>query len=161
MIQEPVLLRAGAPAPDFKGITHKGDTWQLSQHRGKYVVLLFYPKDFTPGCTRELKEMKHLEPIVPPEKVEIVGISKDKPDVHKKFKEKTSFPFTLISDVSGEICRKYDALALWNLPKRKTYIICPEGYIIRIYNKVDPANHYREILAFLNNIGAINTESCR
>ncbi len=156
MIQEPVLLRAGAPAPDFEGITQEGEKWKLSNHLGKYIILLFYPKDFTPGCTSELRSMKNLDPFVISENVEIVGISRDKPATHRKFKEKVGFSYSLISDESGEICKKYEALAFWGLPKRKTFIICPEGYIIRIYNKVKPATHYKEILAFLKNVYAIN-----
>ncbi|NPA34934.1 MAG: peroxiredoxin [Chlorobi bacterium] len=155
MIQEPVLIKAGAPAPDFEGITDEGKKWRLREQAGKYVVLLFYPKDFTPGCTSELKGIKNLDPMVIPQNVEIVGVSRDKPSSHRKFRERLGFPYTLISDESGEICRKYEALAFWGLPKRKTFIISPEGYIIRIYNKVKPATHYKEILAFLRNIKAI------
>ncbi len=156
MTREPLVIRAGAPAPNFEGITHDGKKWRLSDHLGKYVVLLFYPKDFTPGCSSELKNMRNLESIVIPNNIVIVGISRDKPEAHKKFREKLGFPYPLISDESGEICRMYESLALWGLPKRKTFIICPEGYIIRIYNNVKPATHYKEILAFLRNIYAIS-----
>ena len=142
--------------PDESGKFHK-----LSDYHGRWVVLYFYPKDDTPGCTKEacgfrdgLSQLEELG-------VAVLGVSKDSPKSHQKFKEKYHLNFPLLSDESKEVIQAYGA---WGEKSfmgrkfsgilRKTYLIDPEGEIKKIYEKVNPAKHSAEILAdvkvFLN-----------
>lgn len=142
--------------PDESGEFHK-----LSDYRGRWVVLYFYPKDDTPGCTKEacgfrdgFHQLEELGVIV-------LGVSKDSPKSHQKFKEKYHLNFSLLSDESREVIQAYGAWGeksfmgrIFSGTLRKTYLIDPVGEIRKIYEKVSPVKHGQEILAdvkkFLN-----------
>lgn len=139
--------------PDENGKLHK-----LSDYKGKWVVLYFYPKDDTPGCTKEAcgfrDGLNQLEKIG----VVVLGVSKDSPRSHLKFKEKYHLNFSLLSDESKEMMQAYGAWGEKSFMEqkfmgtlRKTYLIDPNGEVRKVYEKVDPTKHSEEILADVKN----------
>lgn len=146
-------IREGARAPDFelKGSDNKAH--RLSDFKGKNVVLYFYPRDDTPGCTIEAKGFnKAVETL---EKIDtvIIGISKDDLDSHKKFCNKYSLKFLLLSDPESKVIKLYDAYGDKGIfgmgTLRKTYIIDKGGNIKKIFNKVRPLGHNKEVITAL------------
>jgi peroxiredoxin Q/BCP len=147
------MLKVGTKAPDLTLLDQDEVVHSLKQYRGSYVLLYFYPKDDTPGCTKEAcaitdvyKDFKKLGIVV-------LGVSKDSPKSHKKFAEKYNLPFTLLSDKDLTVAQTYGAwqektmfgkTALGMM--RISYLIDKEGKIVNVYPKVDPPNHALEIL---------------
>ena len=139
--------------PDQDGKAHK-----LSDYKGKWVVLYFYPRDDTPGCTREACGFRDYAKQYKAKNAVILGVSKDSVESHKKFAEKYHLNFTLLSDESKEVIKAYKA---WGEKKfmgkifdgvlRKTYLINPEGVIVYAYEKVNPLIHSEEILKDISN----------
>ncbi len=134
--------------PDQDGKTHK-----LSEYLGKWIVVYFYPKDDTPGCTKEACGFRDAMEAFSKHRIVVLGISKDSVASHKKFAEKYHLLFPLLSDPSLEVIKQYTA---WGEKKfmgksyqgilRKTYLINPQGKIAKIYEKVNPLVHANEIL---------------
>lgn len=134
--------------PDQNNTVHN-----LKDHKGSWVVVYFYPKDDTPGCTKEACSFRNNLALFQKEKVTIFGISKDSPLSHKKFAEKYHLNFPLLSDESKDTIKAFGA---WGKKKfmgreyegilRKTYIINPEGEIVKEYSNVNPVDHAKEIL---------------
>tara|TARA_Y100000590_G_scaffold407070_1_gene496958 strand:- start:668 stop:1156 length:489 start_codon:yes stop_codon:yes gene_type:complete len=140
----------GDLAPDFTLPDESNIRHSLSNYRGKNVILYFYPKDNTPGCTKEACSFRDsYEEIIELNTI-IFGVSYDKPSKHKNFKSNFSLPFTLLSDVEGVVTKAYNANG-WFFPKRKTYLIDSTGIIVKIYEKVDISNHTKDIIEFLSN----------
>lgn len=148
------MLNVGDTAPDFTLSDQFGEIHKLSDYRGKKVVLYFYPKDDTPGCTKEACSFRDNFQEYRKRKMVVLGVSKDSTKSHVKFSEKYSLPFTLLSDDDTEVSQAY---GVWCLKKfmgkeyyginRMTFIIDEDGQILRIYEKVKPENHAEEILA--------------
>jgi peroxiredoxin Q/BCP len=117
----------------------------LSEWRGKWVVLYFYPKDGTVGCTEEACSFRDANESLLARDAVVVGVSKDSPESHAKFIAHYNLPFTLLSDPDGTVIKQYDS---WTpiFAKRQTFIISPEGYIAKEYPKVTPAEHATQIL---------------
>jgi peroxiredoxin Q/BCP len=139
------LLSIGAHAPEFSLQDHTGTIRTLSDYKGSYVVVYFYPKDDTPGCTKEACMIRDMYDEYAQNGIVVLGISKDSPESHIKFKEKYELPFTLLSDPGQSTIQAYGASGtLFN--KRITYIIDPEGVIAKVYPDVDPASHAMELL---------------
>lgn len=146
-------LKVGEMAPDFALPDDAGVVHRLSQYRGRWVVLYFYPKDMTPGCTVEAKGFRdHYDRLLQEEAV-VIGISADPPERHRTFREKHHLPFILLSDTEHKTLEAYDAWGQKRIfgkavtgPLRKTYIIDPEGRIAKIYPKVNPIGHAEEVL---------------
>ena len=148
------MLNVGDTAPDFTLSDQFGEIHKLSDYRGKKVVLYFYPKDDTPGCTKEACSFRDNFQEYRKRKMVVLGVSKDSTKSHVKFSEKYSLPFTLLSDDDTEVSQAY---GVWGLKKfmgkeyyginRMTFIIDENGQILRIYEKVKPENHAEEILA--------------
>jgi len=138
---------------DFSLPDQNGDLHKLSDYRGQYVVLYFYPKDETPGCTVEACSFRDNQEIFKKNGIVILGVSKDTVASHKKFAQKHNLRFTIFSDVEKKVIKKYKA---WGEKKflgrtydgtlRKTYLIDKEGNIIKEYEKVSPLTHVAEIL---------------
>ncbi len=147
------MLKIGDKAPEFTGIDHNGKEMSLNQFKGKKLVLYFYPKDNTPGCTAEACDLRDNYQRFLAEGYDIVGVSKDNTKSHQKFIEKNGLPFPLISDESKEIQKKYDA---WGKKKmmgreyegtlRKTFVIDENGIIQDIIEKVKTKQHSSQIL---------------
>jgi peroxiredoxin Q/BCP len=143
------LLPEGAPAPDFAARDQRGGTVRLAEHRGKAVVLYFYPMDDTPGCTAEACGFRDDIPAWQRAGAVVMGVSTQGVDSHRGFAAKHALPFPLLADTDKAICRAYGALGLTGLARRVTYLIGPDGRVARAWDKVSPRGHSQEVLAAL------------
>jgi len=149
-------IPSGIPAPDFELPDETGVLRKLSDFRGRPVVLYFYPKDDTPGCTTEACNFRDDYSAYKKAGVTILGVSPDSVKSHVKFKQKFDLPFPLLADADHKICELYDVWALKNFMGREymgvlrtTFLIDAEGKILRVFEKVKPAEHSAELLAEL------------
>ncbi len=149
------ILKIGDDAPIFTLPDSQGNQVSLNDYKGKWAVLYFYPKDDTPGCTKEAcqfrDDFKTLEALG----AKVIGISIDDSFSHKKFAEKYNLPFPLLSDASGDVADRYGALnnfLVIKLAKRYTYLINPKGKIAKIYLSVDTSKHSQEIIEDLKEL---------
>lgn len=143
----------GDLAPDFTLPTDSGEELTLSSLRGRPVVLYFYPKDDTSGCTTEACEFRDLVPRFDSSKAVILGVSPDSVASHKKFKDKYELTFPLIADTEKVACQAYDVWKEKSMygkkymgVERTTFVIDAEGKIARVYNKVKPAGHAADVM---------------
>ena len=146
------LPETGSQAPDFRLPDQQGRQHALGDYAGRWLVLYFYPKDDTPGCTREACAFRDGLAKLEAAGAKVAGISVDSPQSHQTFAAKYNLPFTLLADVDGKVARRYGVLMDWKLlrmAKRTTFLIDPAGRIHRIYKQVDPERHADEILADL------------
>jgi peroxiredoxin Q/BCP len=148
----------GSKAPNFKLKNQNGETISLSDFKGKNVVLYFYPKDDTSGCTAEACSFRDDFPKFEKTDAVILGVSPDSVESHKKFEQKYRLNFNLLSDEKKEILQKYEVWKEKNMYGRKymgvertTYIIGPEGKIKKIFRKVKVSGHNKEVLEALKN----------
>ena len=142
----------GTTAPSFKLVSNEGKETNLSKYKGKWVVLYFYPKDFTSGCTleahnfqRDLDKYKKLH-------VVILGVSVDTAESHKSFCAKEGLNFKLLADTDAKVSEQYGSVMDYKgakLSARNTFIINPKGKIAKVFVKVSPAGHSEEVLAAL------------
>jgi len=145
----------GGPAPAFELLDQEGNTRRLEDYSGKWVVLYFYPKADTPGCTTESCAFRDNIFAFRAIGAEIVGISLDDVSSQKEFAEKYSLPFPLLSDAQGTVAESYGVLrnfAVMKMASRETFIIAPDGTIARHYEDVDPDEHSAEVLADLKTL---------
>jgi len=150
-------LSIGDPAPSFTAVTQDGLTVSLENFKGKKLLLYFYPKDNTPGCTAEACSLRDNFQILKDQGVEILGVSPDSAESHKKFIANHVLPFDLIPDKEKIIIREYGA---WGRKKlygkeyegliRTSFLIDEAGKIMHIFTKVDTKNHARQVLEVLN-----------
>jgi len=143
-------LSPGIQAPDFALSDETGTIRKLSDFAGKKLVLYFYPKDATPGCTKEACSLRDSYALFREQEIEIVGISYDSPESHARFKEKYHLPFALLSDSTRETAKAYGAyksIKNYLFPERITFIINEAGTITDILENIDVTNHGEEILA--------------
>jgi peroxiredoxin Q/BCP len=148
------MLKAGDKAPSFSLSSDDGEVVSLKDFKGKTVVLYFYPKDMTPGCTQEACDFRDASSQFKKSKAVILGVSKDSVARHTKFKEKYELNFPLLSDESGEVCEAYGVWKEKSLYGKKfmgiertTFIINPLGKIEKIFNKVKVKGHLEEVLS--------------
>ena len=144
-------LKIGDVAPDFELPFGSGKR-RLSEYRGKVVVVYFYPKDDTPGCTTEACNFRDNFDDYKSKGIEVIGVSVDSESSHKKFVEKYDLPFVLAADTSKEISKKYHVLGV-GTAKRVTFIINKEGKIAHIYQKVSPKEHANEVIGKIKELG--------
>jgi peroxiredoxin Q/BCP len=151
-----LTLQEGDPAPDFTAPTNGGGTVSLADFRGKHVVLYFYPKDDTPGCTKEACAFRDRIGALKRKGAVVLGVSVDSPKSHNKFVKKFKLPFTLVSDEDRKIVQAYGVWGEKSFMGRKylgthrvTFLIGPDGRIKRIWPKVKPDEHVEEVLAAL------------
>lgn len=139
------------PAPDFSLPDETGQTHTLKDYAGKWLVLYFYPKDDTPGCTVEACSLRDARDKLTELGAQVVGVSKDEASSHEKFKAKHSLNFTLLSDPDGKTIEAYGAWGPKMFGKlgiqRKTFIINPAGEIVKVYGKVTPLGHGEQVVA--------------
>jgi len=154
---EDKVLKEGEMAPDFSLPTSDGGKTSLKDFKGKkQVVLYFYPKDDTPGCTKEACGFRDTIGEYEAQDAVVLGVSSDDEASHKKFIQKYSLPFTLLSDVDGSVSKNYGVYkkknmygkSYWGI-ERTTFIIDKSGLIARIFPKVQVENHINEVLKFL------------
>jgi peroxiredoxin Q/BCP len=150
------MISIGKKASDFSLQDQTGKTQKLSDHLGKWVLLYFYPKDDTPGCTVEACTLRDNLPKFATKKLTVLGVSKDTVESHKKFAAKYKLPFTLLADPEKKVM---DAYGAWGKKKfmgreymgtlRMSFLIDPQGVVKKIYPKVKPPKHAEEVLADL------------
>ncbi|MUM65813.1 redoxin domain-containing protein [Acidianus infernus] len=147
------MVKIGDKAPLFEAINDNGDKIALSDFIGKHnIVLYFYPKDDTPGCTREACAFRDNWDLLKDYDVVVIGVSSDNVESHKRFKEKYNLPFILISDPDGKIRELYGAKG-FILPGRVTFVIDKNGIIMHVYkSQFNPVNHVKEALRALEEI---------
>ena len=151
-----IKLKVGDPAPDFRGITQSGKQICLKDYLGKKLVLYFYPKDDTSGCTAEACSLRDSFQDIKNKGIEILGVSPDGATSHQKFIKKNVLPFNLIPDIEKKIIRDY---GVWGKKKlygreyegliRTTFLIDEKGIVEHIFAQVDTRNHSQQILAVL------------
>lgn len=150
------MLEVGTKAPEFTLPDQNGEERSLSDYKGQKVVLYFYPKDMTTGCTKQACAFGELYPQFKEKGAVVLGVSKDTVASHKKFEEKHGLPFTLLSDIEKEVIQAYD---VWKEKKmygkvsmgvvRTTYLIDENGIIIKAFDKVKAADNPKEMLGEL------------
>ncbi|NCQ83298.1 MAG: peroxiredoxin [Microcystis aeruginosa W13-18] len=142
------------PAPDFTLPTNTGEgNISLSDYRGKWVVLYFYPKDFTPGCTLEARRFQQDLPKYIAKNTQILGVSADDVDSHAEFCDSEGLKFPLLADTTGDVSKAYGSW-MGYVSLRHTYLIDPQGILKEIYLGVNPAIHSAEVLARLEELQA-------
>lgn len=151
-----MVITKGEKAPEFELMDSEGNLHRLSDYKGQTIVVYFYPKDDTPGCTKEACSFRDTYADFRKAGVEIIGISPDTVNSHAKFTGKYDLPFILLSDPDHEVCEAY---GVWGLKKsfgreyegvyRTTFIIGPEGEIKRVFENVRPSDHSQEVLETL------------
>ena len=144
------LLAVGAAAPEVVGTDAKGTTFKLSAQvkAGKYAIVYFYPKDDTPGCTKEACAFRDAFDKFVAAGVTIFGVSRDPEPSHKAFMQKYTLPFPLVADPSGAVQKAYRVPStIWGGSKRVSFLVGTDGKIARVYPDVDPGVHAKELLA--------------
>ena len=150
------MLVAGTQAPSFSLPDQNGQTHTLEEYRGQKVVLYFYPKDNTPGCTKQACAFGELYPQFREKGAVVLGVSRDSVASHKKFEEKYGLPFTILSDEGLETIKAYDVWQEKNMYGKKTmgvvrttYLIDESGVIVRAFGKVKAAENPQQMLDML------------
>jgi peroxiredoxin Q/BCP len=146
---------AGTAAPEFSLTTNEGKQASLKDYRGKWVVLYFYPKDFTSGCTTEARNFQRDLQKYQSENAVILGVSVDTAESHKEFCAKEGLNFKLLSDPNATVSTEYGSVMEYNgakLSARNTFLIDPEGKIVKVFTGVKPDVHSAEVLAALNTL---------
>ncbi|MFB9974695.1 thioredoxin-dependent thiol peroxidase [Allobacillus sp. SKP2-8] len=153
-----MTVEVGQTAPDFTLPASNGESISLSDYRGKYVVLYFYPKDMTPGCTTQACDFRDQYEKFSELDAVILGVSPDSVDRHNKFIEKHELPFLLLADEDHQVAETYD---VWKLKKnfgkeyegieRSTFIIDKEGNLVKEFRKVKVKDHVEEALQYIEN----------
>jgi peroxiredoxin Q/BCP len=147
-------LSEGMIAPDFTLVDQDNINRSLSDYKGNWVVLYFYPKDDTPGCTTEACSFRDNIEIISKLNTIILGVSVDSQESHKEFSEKYSLPFPILADINGKVAKEYDSYGSFvgfKYASRHTFIINPSGKIHKIYKKVNPSKHASEVIEELKN----------
>jgi peroxiredoxin Q/BCP len=150
------VVEEGKPAPEFELATDTGETVSLASLRGKNVVLYFYPKDDTPGCTAQACAIRDSMSDFQNRNAVVLGVSPDDEASHRKFKEKYSLPFTLLADPGHQVAEEY---GVWVEKKnygkkymgieRSTFVIDPKGKVKKVLRRVDPQKHADQVLELL------------
>ena len=148
-------IKVGSKAPNFTLSDQNSIQHQLSDYEGSWVILYFYPKDDTPGCTTQACDFRDAVKRIIASKSNVFGVSLDSVESHKRFANKNNLPFSLLSDESGEVSEAYDSLnnfMSFKSAKRNTFIIDPDGKVAKIYLSVKPSTHSQMVLNDLNQL---------
>jgi peroxiredoxin Q/BCP len=151
-------LHPGQPAPAFALPDQQGKVHRLDDYRGQWVVLYFYPKDDTPGCTKEACRLRDDITALRALHVQVIGVSLDSTDSHARFARKHALPFPLLSDAEGKTADAYGAL--WSLgpirfARRHTFVIDPQGRVAKIYRQVEPDRHSAQLVTDVRSLQAL------
>lgn len=141
------MLTQGQEAPDFSLPDEKGEIHTLHQYQGSWLLLYFYPKDDTPGCTKEACSLRDHALQYEKNDTMVIGISSDSSESHKRFIAKYKLPFLLLSDKDKKVIATYGAVNEAQGTKRISYLIGPDGIIEKTYLQVNPTTHAEEVLA--------------
>lgn len=157
-----MIISMASKVKNFSAPTNGGGVFKLSEHAGKTVVLYFYPKDATPGCTTEGLDFAALHKKFLAANAIVVGVSRDSVKSHDKFCEKHGFPFSLISDEDEALCTQFDVIKMKNMYgkqvrgiERSTFVIGPDGKLAKEWRGVKVAGHADEVLQFVKSIVAL------
>lgn len=153
LLSRSVTPTAGSSAPDFTLPSQDGTPVSLKDYRGKWVVLYFYPKDQTPGCSREAHNFEADQPKYAERNAVVLGVSVDSVESHKRFCTKDGLNFKLLADTGKKVSEAYGSLTNFGVVKfstRNTFLIDPSGKIAKAYISVDPLKHSQEVLADLD-----------
>ncbi|ABW01076.1 peroxiredoxin [Caldivirga maquilingensis] len=150
------MVKEGEEAPNFELSDHNGSTIRLSDYRGRWIVLYFFPKAFTPGCTIETKEFSRLWDELEKMGVTVFGISTDSVETQRKFAEKYGVKFKLLSDHDKNASKAYGVLGLIGMAERVTFIINPEGKVVKVIKGVKPDEHPVKALEYLRAVIKVN-----
>lgn len=150
------MVKVGKKAPAFKLPDQDGEVHTMQDYKGKWVLIYFYPKDDTPGCTKEACAIRDDFPAFGKLKAKVIGVSADSVESHKKFAKKYKLPFTLLADVDKKLINAY---GVWQKKSmygreymgivRSSFLINPKGSIAKIYPKVNPIEHAEEVITDL------------
>lgn len=140
------LLPVGAPAPDLAGKDERGAAVGLRDYRGSPVVVYFYPKDETPGCTKEACAFRDNYQAFASKGVHILGVSQDTEEIHRQFRTKFKLPFALVADADGAVTRAYGVKSTLGMSSRVTFLVDGQGRIAKVWPDVDPVVHATEVL---------------
>ncbi len=154
-LTDTVMPQAGQQAPEFQLPSQDGSTVDLKDFRGKWVVLYFYPKDSTPGCTIEAHNFQRDLPKYEQANAVIVGVSVDSSDSHKSFCAKQGLTFKLLADTDKKVVEQYGSMHNMmgmKMAARNTFLINPDGQIVKVWTGVDPSKHSEEVLTALNEL---------
>lgn len=150
------MIKVGEVAPNFTLLGSDNKEHSLADYKGKKIILYFYPKDNTPGCTTEACDFRDNAPVIHDKNAVILGISKDSVNSHNKFIEKFSLPFILLADESKEVCELYDVIKEKNMYgkkvlgiERSTFIIDENGILVDEFRKVKVKGHVEEVISKL------------
>lgn len=156
-------IEAGQPAPEFSAVDDQGNTRRLSEYRGKPVVLYFYPKDDTPGCTREACAFRDRQSELSARGAVVLGVSPDDVESHARFREKYQLNFPLLADPEHTLAEAYGAWREKNMYgkksmgiQRSTYLIGPDGVVARLWKKVSVDGHDQQVLEALEKLPVVS-----
>jgi peroxiredoxin Q/BCP len=155
LMSRPAMPSAGSAAPEFTLPSQEGSPVSLKDYRGKWVVLYFYPKDQTPGCSREAHNFQVDQAKYAERNAVVLGVSVDSVDSHKKFCTKEGLNFKLLADTDHRVTASYGSLtnlAVVKFAARHTFLIDPNGKIAKVYASVNPTSHSEEVLAELDQL---------
>jgi len=147
------LLPVASPAPDLAGKTRQGEVVRLSSVRGHPAVVYFYPRDETPGCTREACAFRDAFAEYSSRHVTIFGVSQDSEQSHHDFSEHQQLPFPLVADDDGAVTLAYGVSSAFGMTSRVTFLIDAEGRVAHVWPDVDPGVHAREVLSAIDTLG--------
>ncbi|TEU22484.1 MAG: peroxiredoxin, partial [Gammaproteobacteria bacterium] len=153
--QSQAAIQLGQSAPNFTLVDQHNKQQTLSDYQGQWVVVYFYPKDDTPGCTTEACSFRDAINHIVAKRAVVFGISLDDVESHQRFSKKNNLPFSILSDPNGKVAKQYDSLGdYWviKFAKRNSFIINPMGDIAKIYKSVDPQTHVTTLLKDLSNL---------
>ena len=142
---EPAELAVGKPAPDFSVKASDGTKLALTELKGKPVVVYFYPKDETPGCTKEACSFRDAFDALKAQGVVLIGVSSDSDESHRAFAEHHKLPFYLVSDENGDLAKKFGVGSTFGFTQRQSFVIGADGNVRKIYRSVDVAVHAQQI----------------
>ena len=155
MLSAKELPQPGTEAPDFSLTSQEGSPVTLKENRGKWVVLYFYPKDFTSGCTVEAHNFQRDQAEYARRNAVVLGVSVDSADSHRKFCAKEGLNFKLLADTSHEVSKQYGSLMNFGVARisaRNTFLIDPQGKIARTFSSVNPTRHSEEMLSSIDQL---------
>ncbi len=147
----------GTPAPQFSLSDQTGKVRQLTDFKGKWLVMYFYPKNHTSGCTEEAKRFRDQYPQFQKQNINVVGVSLDSVDSHKSFAKDYNLPFTLLADTNKDLAKKMGVLqgyGAFSFTSRETFLIDPQGTIVYHYDDVNPSTHASQVLADVAKLSA-------
>lgn len=140
-------LSVGKAAPELSGVDHRGNPLDLRKlSTDSFVLVYFYPKDNTPGCTKEACALRDVWKKYSDAKVTVIGVSRDSAEKHRQFADEHQLPFSLIADEDGAWAAAFSVGKTFGMYQRKSFLIGPGGKVERVYDKVDPGLHARQVL---------------